>query len=171
MQFTAAPKVESSHILSESGFPILSGHQEVPPPKFTQMSHERRSTVFAVCHRLSTIWAGERKALRIDLVGKLHRENTTLLRFWIGVPTAAGSITTRSKALNSLDPTAGANGFAAATQLQQLHFLQMLGNINTHFGSRSILKTDPSLTAQSWHVHFLLLDSDTWLSKLLEVRL
>lgn len=63
----------------------------------------------AMRQRLSTVWAGERKAIKTDLVKKLHRENTMFLRFWNGVPTAAGSITARSKALRigrQLKPTA-----------------------------------------------------------------
>lgn len=45
----------------------------------------------------------------------------------MGVPTAAGSITARSKALNW--PTAEASSFTAATQLQPLHFLT---NVRSH---------------------------------------
>lgn len=83
----------------QSGFPILSDQQELPPRKFTQMSLERRSTTspFVTPYQQFGDENQTPLPLQINLVGKLHRENTTFLRFWISVPTAARSITARSK--------------------------------------------------------------------------
>lgn len=95
------------HLIRSSGTAATKVHADVTEETFNGL---------ATRHRLSTILAGVRK-FRIDLVEKLHRENTTFLRFWIGLPTAAGSIKARSKALNWLYTTAGVISFTAAMQL------------------------------------------------------